>query len=174
MRKTIGWMAVGLMLCATVCLAQEDARRAMAEELLITMDMPASIEKSFAMMKQMLPAQMEKMHQATGQTNESADMAGHVDKMMDLMADALSWDKIKDDYIALYAETFTVEELKDLIAFYKSPAGQAYTRKQPEWTRRSVEMSQKLMMQIMPKIQAMAKEMATPAPASAPRNQAVP
>ena len=174
MRKTIGWMAMGLMLCATAGLAQENARATLAEELLIAMDMPNSIEKSFAMMKQMLPAQMEKMNQAAGSAKTSANLSEQTTKMMDMMAEALSWDKIKADYVALYAETFTAAELKDLIAFYKSPAGQAFTKKQPELTRRSVEMSQKLMMQVMPKIQAMAKEMATPAPASAPRNQAAP
>lgn len=164
MRKTIGWMAMGLMLCATIGLAQEDARPALAEELLIAMDMPVSIEKSFAMMKQMIPAQMEKMQQATGHTNASPNMANQMDKMMDLMADVLSWDKIKDDYVALYAGTFSAEELKDLIAFYKSPAGQAFTRKQPELTMKSMEMTQKLMMQIMPKIQALSKELATSGP----------
>lgn len=162
MNKTIGWMLIGLMLGATAGLAQEDARSALAEELLVAMDMPGSIEKSFAMMKQMLPAQMEKMNQAAGSAKTSANLSEQTTKMMDMMAEALSWDKIKADYVALYAETFTAAELKDLIAFYKSPAGQAYTRKQPELTRRSVEMSQKLMMQIMPKIQAMTKEMATP------------
>ena len=163
MNKTIGWMLIGLMLGATAGLAQEDARSALAEELLVAMDMPGSIEKSFAMMKQMLPAQMEKMNQAAGPSKTSANVSEQTTKMMDMMAEALSWDKIKNDYVALYAETFTAAELKDLIAFYKSPAGQAFTKKQPELTRRSVEMSQKLMMQIMPKIQAMTKEMATPA-----------
>ena len=162
MNKTIGWMLIGLMLGATAGLAQEDARSALAEELLVAMDMPGSIEKSFAMMKQMLPAQMEKMNQAAGSAKTSANLSEQTTKMMDMMAEALSWDKIKADYVALYAETFTAAELKDLIAFYKSPAGQAFTKKQPELTRRSVEMSQKLMMQIMPKIQAMTKEMATP------------
>lgn len=168
MRKTIGWMAMGLMLCATAGLAQENARATLAEELLIAMDMPNSIEKSFAMMKQMIPAQMEKMQQATGHTNASPNVASHMDKMMDLMADVLSWDKIKDDYVALYAETFTAAELQDLIAFYKSPGGQAFTRKQPELTMKTMEMNQKLMLQVMPKIQAMTREMAKPVPAVQP------
>ena len=90
------------------------------------------------------------------------------------MAEALRWDKLKDDYVALYAETFTAEEMKDLIAFYKSPTGQAFTRKQPELTRRTVEMSQKLMMQIMPKIQAMAREMAEPASPPMAKEKACP
>ena len=162
MKKLVGLLLVGWMLGATAGLAQEPARQALAEELLVAMDMPGSIEKSFAMMKQMLPAQMEKMNPAAGPAKTSANVSEQTAKMMDMMAEALSWDKIKADYVALYAETFTAAELKDLIAFYKSPAGQAFTKKQPELTRRSVEMSQKLMMQIMPKIQAMTKEMATP------------
>ena len=168
MKKLIGWLTVGWMLGATACFAQEPARQALAEELLIAMDMPGSIEKSFAMMKQMLPPQMEKMNQAAGPAKTSANVSEQTVKMMDMMAEALSWDKIKADYIAMYAETFTAEELKDLIAFYKSPAGQAFTQKQPELTRRGVEMTQKLMMQIMPKIQAMTREMAKPAPAVQP------
>lgn len=164
MKKLIGWLMVGWMLGATACFAQEPARQALAEELLVAMDMPGSIEKSFAMMKQMLPAQIERMSQASGTAKTSANVSEQTDKMIDVMAEALSWDKIKDDYVAMYAETFTAEELKDLIAFYKSPAGQAFSQKQPELTRRGAEMTQKLMLQIMPKIQAMTREMATPAP----------
>lgn len=36
------------------------------------------------------------------------------------------------DYIRIYRETFTEEELQSLIAFYESPAGQMFIRKTPE------------------------------------------
>jgi len=84
---------------------------------------------------------------------------------MDMLAQEFSWDKLKEDYITLYAETFTEDEMKGAIAFYKSPAGQAFITKQPEVVRRSMELSQKMMMQIMPKIQAMTKELSAAAPA---------
>ena len=166
MRKMIGLIAAGLVLSVAGVNAQEASRRAMAEELLNLMNMQENIEKSFAMVKQMIPAQMQKMKQATGQTNMPANMSGQTDKMMDMMAQELSWDKMKEDYITLYADTFTKEELKGIIVFYKSPAGQAFIKKQPELMKRSLEISQKLMLQVMPKIQAMAKEQET-VPASA-------
>lgn len=159
MRKMIGLIAIGLVLSVVGVNAQETSRRAMAEELMSLMNMQETIEKSFAMIKQMIPAQMEKMKQATGQTNMPASVSGQTDKMMDMMAQELSWDKMKEDYTTLYADTFTEEELKGIIAFYKSPAGQAFIKKQPELMKRSMEMSQKLMLQVMPKIQAMTKEL---------------
>ena len=167
MRKMIGLIAAGLVLSVVGVNAQEASRRAMAEELLNLMNVQETIEKSFAMIKQMIPAQTEKIKQVTGQTNMPANVSGQADKMMDMMAQELSWDKMKEDYIALYADTFTEEELKGIIAFYKSPAGQAFTKKQPELTKRSMEMSQKFMLQVMPKIQAMCKEPKETVPASA-------
>jgi len=161
MRKMIGLIAAGLVLSVTGVNAQETSRRAMAEELLSLMNVQETIEKSFAMIKQMIPAQMEKVKQVTGQTNMPANVSGQTDKMMDMMALELSWDKMKEDYITLYADTFTEEELKGIIAFYKSPAGQAFIKKQPELMKRSMEMSQKAMLQIMPKILAMTKEQET-------------
>jgi len=166
MRKMIGLITVGLGLAVLSANAQEASRRAMAEELLNLMNMQESIEKSFATVKQMIPMQTEKMMRATGQTNMPSNVSSQTDKMMDMMAQELSWDKMKEDYIVLYAETFTEDEMKGIIAFYKSPAGQAFTKKQPELMKRSMELSQKLMMQIMPKIHAMAKELSEAAPES--------
>ena len=160
MRKIIGLIAAGLVLSMAGANAQEASQRTMAEELLNVMNVPDSIEKSFAMMKQMIPAQTEKIMQATGQTNMPSNVSSQTDKMMDMMTQALSWDKMKDDYITLYAETFTEDEMKGMIAFYKSPAGQAFIKKQPELMKRSVELSQKKMLKLMPQIQALTQKMA--------------
>lgn len=172
MRKTIGWMAIGLVLSVAGAHAQDASRRVLAEELLNVMNVQEAIGKSLAMIKQMIPVQREKMMQAMGQTNMPSKVSNQSDQMMDLMAQELSWDKMKDDYITLYAETFTEDEMKGIIAFYKSPAGLAFTKKQPELMKRSMEMTQKMMMRIMPKIQAMAKEMSAPVPASTAEGKA--
>jgi hypothetical protein len=66
------------------------------------MSVPDAIEKSFAMVKQMLPAQMEKIQQMTGETNMPANMSRQTDKVVDMIAAEFSWNKIKTDYIALY------------------------------------------------------------------------
>jgi hypothetical protein len=88
------------------------------------------------------------------------------DRVMDVVSTELGWDKIKEEYIALYVETFTEDELKGLIAFYKSPAGQAFVAKQPELMRRSVQINQRIMASVMPKLQEMLRESRTAAGAT--------
>lgn len=166
MRKTIELVATILVLSMGSAYAEEASQRATAEELLNVMNVQQSIEKSFAMVKRMIPAQMARMSQATGQTNMLSSATNQTDTLLDMVAREFSWDKIKDDYITLYSETFTEDEMKGIIAFYKSPEGQAFTKKQPELMKRSMELSQKLMMNILPKIQDMAKDMAEKAPAT--------
>jgi len=166
MRKMVGSIAAMLVVGVLGANAQETQRRARAEELLNVMNIQDTLEKSFAMVKQMIPAQMEKMKQVTGDTNMPANVSSQTDKMMDMMAEELSWNKMKADYITLYAETFTEQELKDTVAFYKSPAGQAFVKKQPELMKRSMEITQKIMKQIMPKIQAMTEELKKTTPAT--------
>lgn len=166
MRKMVVSIAAMLVLGVLGVNAQETQHRALAEELLNVMNMQDSIEKSLAMAKQMIPAQMENMKQVTGDPNIPAIVSSQTDKMMDMMAEEMSWSKMKADYISLYAEAFTEQELKDTVTFYKSPAGQAFIKKQPELMKRSMEISQKMMMQIMPKIQAMTDELTKAAPAT--------
>lgn len=157
--KKLAGMTSALFLLGVMCAgAQETQRRALAEELLNAMNMKDSIESSFAMVKQMIPAQMERMKQTVGDTNMSANVSAGTGKMIDMIAEEMSWNKMKDEYITLYAETFTEQEMKDTIAFYKSPTGQAFVKKQPELMKRSMEISQKQMMRIMPRIQAMTEE----------------
>lgn len=143
--------------------AQDVSRRALAEELLNILNVPADMEKFFAMIKQGYPMQMKAM----GATNMPTNVASQRDKMLDMLAQEYSWDKIKDDYIAFDAATYTEDEMKGAIAFFKSPAGQTYLKKEPELMKGMMELNQKLMMNIMPKIQAMTKELKETSPASA-------
>ncbi len=53
------------------------------------------------------------------------------DKLMVILSDAISWDKIKPDYVKLYADAYTEDELDGIVAFYKSPAGQAMVANTP-------------------------------------------
>lgn len=48
-----------------------------------------------------------------------------------IVKEEFSWDKMLPDYIRIYKETFTEEEIQDLITFYESPTGQMFVRKMP-------------------------------------------
>ncbi|MSR84551.1 MAG: DUF2059 domain-containing protein [Candidatus Latescibacteria bacterium] len=158
MKTTVLLLAAGLVFGGGVALAEQTSTRAMAEELLALMNMPQTIEQSLVAMRQMMPAQIEQMNKVMGEDKASAGVPEQTDKVMDILAEELTWDKVKDDYVGLYASTFTAEELGGLITFYKSPAGQAFVAKQPELMKHSMEIGQKLMVRLMPRLQTLHQE----------------
>ncbi len=129
----------------------DQVRQKLAEEVLGLMDVQKSIESSLEFVKQMQTAQLAKAGLGGLSPAQKAAQA----KVMDVLAQEMSWDKVKDDYIRMYANAFTEEELKGLVEFYKSPAGRALVEKTPELTKQSMEMSQQRMMQVLPKLQAL-------------------
>lgn len=52
-------------------------------------------------------------------------------KFADAMREELTWDKLRPIYINIYQESLTQEEVDGLIAFYRSPAGDAMVKKLP-------------------------------------------
>ena len=105
MNKTVSTLIITLAWSTLAVFAQENKRQALAEELLTIMDMQSSIEQSFAKVKQMLPQQMKSMQQAMGTTNVPESVSAQTAKIFDMVAEELSWNKMKADYVALYAET---------------------------------------------------------------------
>ena len=156
MKKVFVIISIFIITMAQAGYADDTSRHALAEELLVLMDTQKNIEKSFEMVKQMQFSQLQEM---VPQTEGSSKQAQSVIKeTMDIVSQEMSWDKIKDDYIRIYADTFTEEELKGIVRFYKTPIGQKFIEKTPELMRRSMEISQKQMRELMPKIQKMIKE----------------
>jgi len=79
-------------------------------------------------------------------------------KMVAIMKEEFSWDKLQDMYLQIYRESFTQEELDGLIAFYKSPTGQAFIKKMPVVMQKTMGVMQQKMGPLMQKLQAMQEE----------------
>ncbi|MFN5001652.1 MAG: DUF2059 domain-containing protein [Akkermansiaceae bacterium] len=118
--------------------AQEVQHRARAEEFLKVLKMEESIDQEFALASQMLPAQMATMGKCV-----PGDIK-QLEQIMNQLKKEMSWDNIKGEYIKLYTETFSEHELKELVAFYKSPTGQAYIKKQEQAQMQLAEIVNKI------------------------------
>lgn len=77
-----------------------------------------------------------------------------------IFADPTLADDMVAELVPLYAETYTLDEIRQMTAFYASPVGQKMQASAPTLLARSFEISQRVM---MPRIQ---KAMAQPAPAA--------
>lgn len=53
------------------------------------------------------------------------------------------WDKWIDDYTVIYSKYYTIDELKQLCDFYKTPLGEKVTKSTPELNRDALPMMQK-------------------------------
>ncbi|SRR5581483_557162 len=80
-------------------------------------------------------------------------------KMMDTVYKQLTWESLKPDMVQIYSDVFTLDEIKGLSDFYKTPLGQALLKKTPEISARSMQMMQKRMPAIMAEVQKSVKEM---------------
>jgi hypothetical protein len=89
------------------------------------------------------------------QTKQSEELQS---KLVTILTNALSWEKIKPIYVKLYADTYTEQEMDGIIAFYKSPAGEAMLAKTPVIMTKSNELVQQLMATAMPEIQKLIKD----------------
>jgi uncharacterized protein len=76
-------------------------------------------------------------------------------KLVDLLRASASWKALEPDFIKLYSDAYSEEEIDGILAFYRTPAGRAMLAKTPELTERSIAISQQRMTELSPKIQAL-------------------
>lgn len=82
------------------------------------------------------------------------------DKATALLLEEFNWKTLKPLYVKVYAETFTQQEIDGLVAFYKTPAGQAYVAKMPAVMQKSSQLVMSRIGPLTQKVQDMAREAA--------------
>ena len=71
-------------------------------------------------------------------------------RMVTTLREVLAWDKLEAMNIRLYKEAFSEEELKGILAFYKTPAGQAVIHKMPTLMAQTMREMQQTMVSVTP------------------------
>jgi hypothetical protein len=74
-------------------------------------------------------------------------------KVVELLRSSASWKALEPDFVKLYSDAYTEEELDGILAFYRSPVGRAMLAKAPELTEQSIAISQRRMTALAPKVQ---------------------
>ncbi len=100
-----------------------------------------------SMMNSMMPMMVDQMRKSS--PNITEDQGKLIsDSVIAAMGDFMP--KYMDATVDLYADTFTEDELTQMVTFYESPTGQSITRKLPGLTPKAMQ----LMVQMMPDLQA--------------------
>lgn len=74
-------------------------------------------------------------------------------EMIGMMKELLDWPKLEPLYVRIYQKTFNQQEIDGMIAFYKTPSGQAVISKMPSAMQNTMDEMQQMMGPVMQKIQ---------------------
>ena len=82
-------------------------------------------------------------------------------KLVDLVKDRMSLERIIPLCVPIYADTFTESEIDGMLAFYQSPAGHALTEKMPVMLPKIIQVMQQQMQELQPEFQRIIMESVT-------------
>ena len=152
-------LSVCLALAVVPAFADDASKATKAEELLRLTNVEANLKQSLELISKQMKSGV--VQQITG-VKLPEDQQKRVDelqaKVEQLVYSAIEWEKLKPDFVKLYADAFTEEQLDDILTFYRSPSGQAMIGKMPELMPKAMEISQRRMAEIMPQLQQMLKD----------------
>ena len=154
MRLLLAVFSAALLLSAPAR-ADEATKNAKIEELMKVPNVDLMMGQIMSQMKGQMKA-MESSMDVPLDARKNADE--FEDRVMALTEKRLA--TMKPMLVKVYADTYTEEEIDGILAFYKTPVGQAMLRKMPELIQRSMAVSQQVMGEIMPEIQKMVQEQA--------------
>jgi hypothetical protein len=76
------------------------------------------------------------------QLRHQPKLAPYEDTLRAFMQKYMSWESLKGDYARIYAEAFSEEELRQMIAFYRTPTGQKAIKMIPELMAKGAALGQ--------------------------------
>ncbi len=141
--------------------APQGGHRRSAEEFLEVMQ----VEKAMTKMAAILADSMIK---------QNPQQADYNDVFFEWFDETMSWSKLRDRFVTIYMNAFSERELRELIAFYRTPTGRKSIESMPELMQKGAEIGNEAAMagiaDLEASIRARSAELATtPKPANLPQ-----
>jgi hypothetical protein len=139
-RTRIPSIATFVMALASLASAQPDVHAKLAEELLVAIGTPQSIERS-------LPPMVE------AQVAQAPGLAPYRDQLLDFYEETVGWKQMKDDLVPLYTRVFTEKELRRMLDFYRSDVGRKTLEQLPLLVAQGAQLAVRKVQQRLPELQ---------------------
>lgn len=147
--------ALGAIVLSALGLADNTSKAAKVDEIFRLTKVDQMQKQMMEQVKPMIPS----LELQAGVSVDNKALSEELTlKILDLISDRVSWQKMKPAMAELYSETFSEEEIDGMLSFYKSPAGQAMLNKMPSLMSKTIGLAQEQMTDIIPEIQKMTVE----------------
>ncbi len=133
--------------CSTASADQQSHRKA-ADNLLKVMGVENQLQTSIDQMLEL-------------QVKSNPQIAPFKDAMKKFFAKHMSYSGLKEDFITIYVDAFTEEELDDITAFYRTPTGRKMAEKMPELSSKGMQLGAKRVQDNQAELRQMIQDEAT-------------
>lgn len=156
------WLVVLILLlfaAAPAASADEASKARKVEEFFQVARLEQMFSQSMTLaMNQVKSSVMREAKAAKLSPAQSALIEQLQSKVEAVVGMALGWEQLRPQYIKLYSEAFTEAQLDDLLAFYKSPTGQAMVSNSPMLMKQGAEITQQRMAVAEPELRRLVEE----------------
>lgn len=172
MKKMLRPLLLLLLLCSTAA-AAAPASEATIRELLTVTQVAKLLDGIWG---QFDGITQNAVKMAMAGEKPSAEQQQVIDRMVrrstQVVREEMSWQKLEPIYIRLYQESFTEDEMQAMLAFYRTPTGQALIEKMPALTKRTMVEVQAMTVGMMPRLQEVLRDFAAEMKAAQPAAKA--
>jgi hypothetical protein len=167
------WMAILVLALAVAPCARADeaSKRTKVEELVSVMHMDRMMNQMMEAVKGQTSQMMLRLPGADSLTPEQQKiMTDFQAKALQIVIDSMGWKSMEPQFVTLYAQNFTEDEIDGMLAFYKSPTGQSVLNKMPQLTTSAMQLTQSRMVDVQPKLKALMEDMTKQMAAATPKS----
>lgn len=132
-------LAVSLLTPLPALAVDKSSHDAAVEEMLQVLDMKAKMTET---VNALLDAQLQ----------GNPELVPFTRTLRAFMDKYFGWDSLKDDVVAIWKETFTEPEIRELTAFYKTPVGQKAMKNLPQLTVKGAVIGQTRAQEHLPEL----------------------
>jgi uncharacterized protein len=137
------------------CSARADEKVDLAKEIMELTHVNKMMDQVKA---QVLQLQSQILAQLDIPENKREEAERFQKKVHDKIFEVMSFEQMQKEYVELYSSVYTLEEMKGMIQFYKSPVGKSMIEKQPTIVKKSIDISQSKVRILIPELQKITEE----------------
>jgi uncharacterized protein len=157
MKRTALFLVLFLSLSHTAH-ADEASRRAKAQEMLTLLHLDRVMDQLMNNMMEQVSTTSRQMFGANIKPEDQAKIDEFQKQVFQLIQSQLGWKALEPEYVTIYANNFTDEQLDAILAFYKSPTGIALVEKLPTLTAQGMQLAQSKMLLLQPQMKQMIED----------------
>ena len=149
-------LLLSLLIFSSSLYAEKNTKQQKIDELISVMNLDSMVDSMYGQVEGMMKGMSDQMGV---KPSEQAIFDKYYGDMTTVLKTEMSWAKMQPMMVNVYDKHFSEQEVADMLAFYKTDTGQKILEKMPVVMQESMQMSQSLMKDAMPKIQTLAQQL---------------